>query len=114
VPENLRSPTAPLSQAIGLSIAVLICYAAVGLGAIVTKPQVPGCYAALAKPTWNPSDWIFGPVWTLLYSMMGFAAWLVWRQAGFVAAKRPLTLFAIQLALNGSVVGAVLRIPKPR
>jgi tryptophan-rich sensory protein len=45
-------------------------------------------------------DWIFGPVWTLLYLMMAVSAWLVWRQAGFAGAKLPRALFAVQLALN--------------
>ena len=95
--ENQKSP---LAQTIGLFVAILICFAAAGLGAAVTTPQIPGWYAALAKPAWNPPDWIFGPVWSLLYLMMAVAAWVVWRRAGFAAAKLPLALFAIQLALN--------------
>ena len=95
--ENQKSP---LAQAIGLFVAILICIVAAGLGAAVTTPQIPGWYASLAKPAWNPPDWIFGPVWSLLYLMMAVAAWLVWRRAGFAAAKLPLALFAIQLALN--------------
>ena len=87
-------------QAIGLVVAILICFAAAGLGSLVTTPQIPNWYADLAKPTWTPPGWIFGPVWTLLYLMMAIAAWLVWRQAGFAGAKLPLALFAIQLALN--------------
>ncbi len=89
-----------LQQSIGLFVSILICFAAAGIGSLATTPQVPGWYASLAKPTWTPPGWIFGPVWTLLYLMMAVAAWLVWRQAGFAGAKLPLTLFAIQLALN--------------
>ena len=87
-------------QAIGLVVAIVLCFAAAGLGGLVTTPQIPNWYATIAKPTWTPPDWIFGPVWTLLYLMMAVAAWLVWRQNGFADAKLPLTLFAIQLALN--------------
>ena len=57
-------------------------------------------YAALAKPAWNPPNWIFGPVWTLLYVLMAVSAWLVWRQAGFGGAGVALSLFIVQLALN--------------
>jgi tryptophan-rich sensory protein len=58
-------------------------------------------YFDLAKPSWTPPGWIFGPVWTLLYAMMGVAAWLVWKQTGFSRARAALSLFAIQLVLNG-------------
>jgi tryptophan-rich sensory protein len=58
-------------------------------------------YAALAKPAWNPPNWIFGPVWTMLYVLMAVSAWLVWRQAGFGGAGGALSLFVVQLALNG-------------
>ena len=57
-------------------------------------------YAALAKPSWNPPNWIFGPVWTALYVLMAVAAWLVWRQAGFAGAGPALGLFGGQLVLN--------------
>ncbi|MCX8090813.1 MAG: tryptophan-rich sensory protein [Verrucomicrobiae bacterium] len=59
-------------------------------------------YASLQKPSWTPPPWVFGPVWTVLYTMMAVAAWLVWRQGGFAAQRRPLGLFVIQLALNAS------------
>lgn len=57
-------------------------------------------YAALAKPAWTPPDAVFGPVWTALYVMMGVAAWLVWRKAGFAGARAALGLFVAQLVLN--------------
>lgn len=87
-------------QATGLIVAILICFAAAGIGSLVTAPQIPGWYATLAKPAWTPLDWIFGPVWTLLYFMMAVAAWLVWRDAGIAGARLPLALFAVQLVLN--------------
>ena len=55
-------------------------------------------YRTLAKPSWNPPDWVFGPVWTLLYIMMAIAAWLVWKTRDRVAPA--MTLFFVQLALN--------------
>lgn len=87
-------------QGIGLAVSIIVCFAAAGLGGIVTTPNIPTWYADLAKPAWTPPDWVFGPVWTLLYLMMAASAWLVWRQAGFASAKLPLALFAIQLVLN--------------
>jgi len=95
-----ENPKSPLAQAIGLVVAIVICFAAAGLGAAATTPEIRGWYASIAKPTWNPPAWIFGPVWTLLFLMMAVAAWLVWRRAGFAGAKLPLAFFAIQLALN--------------
>lgn len=56
-------------------------------------------YAALNKPSWNPPPWIFGPAWTLLYTLMAVAAWLVWKKAGF---SRPLVFYFVQLSLNAA------------
>jgi len=78
---------------------LLVCFAAASLGGIF----VPGeWYAALKKPSWNPPAWIFGPVWTALYTMMAVAAWLVWRRGGWGKQRRPLILFLVQLALNAA------------
>jgi benzodiazapine receptor len=57
-------------------------------------------YSALAKPTWTPPNAVFGPVWTVLYILMGVAAWLVWRRVGFSGAPVALGLFLVQLVLN--------------
>jgi translocator protein len=62
---------------------------------------IPGdWYASLSKPAWNPPDVVFAPVWTVLYVLMGIAAWLVWREAGFSGARVGLSLFIFQLVLN--------------
>jgi tryptophan-rich sensory protein len=57
-------------------------------------------YAGLRKPLWNPPNWIFGPVWTVLYTTMAVAAWLVWRRGGFAGQRVALLLFLLQLLLN--------------
>lgn len=57
-------------------------------------------YASLMKPAWTPPNAVFGPVWTVLYVLMGVAAWMVWRKAGFSGAALPLVLFMAQLVLN--------------
>jgi tryptophan-rich sensory protein len=87
-------------QAVGLVIFVAACAGAAAAGGAATYPQIQGWYAALAKPSWTPPNWIFGPVWTVLYIGMAVAAWLVWRQKGLPATRGPLMLFAFQLGLN--------------
>ena len=84
----------------GFFVLVFACFAAAMIGGAVTTPKIDNWYATLAKPSWNPPNWVFGPVWSALYLSMAIAAWLVWRQAGISGAKLPLALFAIQLALN--------------
>lgn len=79
-----------------------ICFFTAWLGAQVSPGVASGdWYQSINKPQWNPPTWIFGPVWTLLYAMMGTAAWLIWKKAGFGGAKIALTLFFVQLFLNG-------------
>ena len=96
---NPRSMT-ERTRWIGLAIFLGICLGAGGLGAIATTPEIDGWYRTVAKPPWNPPNSVFGPVWSTLFVMMAVAAWLVWRPAGFIAAKVPLLLFTVQLALN--------------
>ena len=85
---------------IGLVVFVVVCLGAGGLGAIATTPEIEGWYTTIEKPSWNPPDYVFGPVWTTLFVMMAIAAWMVWKPEGFQAATMPLTLFAVQLGLN--------------
>jgi len=87
---------------IALVIWIMISFLPGVIGSLATTPNIPTWYAALNKPFFNPPAWVFGPVWTLLYLLMGVAAYLVWSK-GFEnnAVKLALTLFIIQLALNG-------------
>ena len=62
---------------------------------------VPGeWYAGLKKPSWNPPDWVFGPVWTALYTLMAIAAWLAWKRGGWAGQRTALTVFLVQLLFN--------------
>jgi translocator protein len=90
----------PKYQLLGLIVLIVICFAAAGIGGAVTTPKIVNWYSTLAKPSWNPPSWIFGPVWSVLYFCMAVAAWLIWRQGGFSVATTPLTLFGVQLVLN--------------
>jgi translocator protein len=65
---------------ISLAIALLLPQLAGGLGAVATASSVNSWYRTLKKPAWNPPSWLFGPVWTVLYLLMGFASWLIWRE----------------------------------
>ena len=59
-------------------------------------------YGQLDKPPWRPPDWLFAPVWTVLYAMIALSGWLVWREAGFAGAALPLTIYGLQLILNAA------------
>jgi translocator protein len=59
-------------------------------------------YQQLSKPDWNPPNWLFAPVWTVLYILMAISAWLVWRRYGIAGAVVPLALFVLQLILNAA------------
>ncbi|MDR8394020.1 tryptophan-rich sensory protein [Aliifodinibius sp. S!AR15-10] len=83
---------------IGLIGWILVSFLAGLVGAIV-EPGV--WYEMLNKPAWTPPNWVFPVVWPILYLCMGVAAWLVWKKAGFDQARDALTLFLVQLALNG-------------
>lgn len=89
-----------LQQTIGLVVSMAVCFGAAGIGSMLTTPSIGGWYATLAQPAWSPPNWVFGPVWSLLYLAMAIAAWLVWRRVGFPRAASALNLFAIQLVLN--------------
>ncbi|QDU61407.1 TspO/MBR family protein [Planctomycetes bacterium Pan216] len=89
-----------LKQAVGLIVALVICYGAAGIGAMATYPGLTPWYAGLVKPSWTPPNWVFGPVWTLLYGMMAVAAWNVWRLEPTRLGRLPLLLFGSQLVLN--------------
>jgi len=90
----------PLRDLAGLIAFVAVCLVVSGVGGAITATSVGTWYQALAKPAFNPPDWLFAPVWTALYVMMGVAGWRIWRTAGFGAGRLALGAFALQLALN--------------
>lgn len=71
------------------------------VGGFFTASSVGTWYAGLERPAFSPPNWVFGPVWTVLYTLMGIAAWLVWKNAaGRPIARAGLWIFGIQLVLN--------------
>jgi benzodiazapine receptor len=90
-----------IKDVFGAVISILIALCAGFIGSAATTPNIPTWYAALNKPSFNPPNWIFAPVWTTLYIFMGIAAYLVWRKGiGNKAIRIALTVYFIQLALN--------------
>lgn len=84
----------------GLVAFLVICFGVSAAGGAATASTVGTWYQALQKPPFNPPDWLFTPVWTVLYVMMAVAGWRVWRAHGLRGARAAMALFAIQLALN--------------
>jgi translocator protein len=90
-------------QTFKLVFSVLICQCAGAIGSMFTIPAIPQWYAFINKPSFNPPNWVFAPVWTILFSLMGIAAYLVWRKGlGAPGVKKALGIFLFQLALNSS------------
>ena len=80
---------------------LLATLAAGAVGALATR-HARAFYGGLIRPAWAPPGWLFGPVWTALYLLMGVAAWLVWRTAGWTGATVALSLFLAQLICNAA------------
>lgn len=95
-PRTLRA------DVLGLVGFVLVCFAVAGIAGAVTSDTVDTWYRTLDKPVFTPPDWVFAPVWTILYAAMAVAGWRVWRKVGFAGGRTALTLFAVQLLLNGA------------
>jgi len=83
----------------GLAVFVAINAAVSALGGWATASSVGTWYQTLAKPDFNPPDWVFAPVWTALYLMIAVAGWRAWRRGG-AEARRALVVYAVQLVLN--------------
>lgn len=88
-----------LSNSLKLIIAIAVSLLAGIIGSVFTTPSIAGWYAGLVKSTLNPPAWVFGPVWTTLYLLIGVAFWLIWK-SNSREKKRAFQLFVIQFALN--------------
>jgi benzodiazapine receptor len=87
---------------LGLFVALALCFFAAGIGAFAASRGLNEWYPALRKPSWNPPSWVFGFIWSSLYTMMAVASWLVWRRRATAPVATPLSVFAVQLLLNAA------------
>lgn len=93
------SQSSLVRQTLMLIVFLLLTYTIAAIGSIASI-NAPAFYQQLIQPAWAPPAWLFGPVWTLLYTLMAIAAWLVWRSR--CSQKRmALSLYALQLIFNG-------------
>lgn len=86
-------------QVLGLIGWLAISFSASTVGALASI-QAKSFYSQLVQPAWSPPPGIFGPVWSTLFTLMGIAAWLVWRSGGFGPNRKALVLFIVQLSFN--------------
>ena len=97
------APTARPSAArstLALILFLAISFGVAALGALSTIQNVDGWYSDAAKAFWTPPNAVFGPVWTVLYTLMSVAAWLVWRERGRTDVRPALMIYVVQLILN--------------
>jgi len=82
-------------------VSIVVCQLAGYIGSIFTMPEIGGWYSALRKPSFSPPNWIFAPVWTTLFLLMGIALYLVWQKEKSSASKgTAILVFFFQLVLN--------------
>ena len=108
------SASAAMSKSPGLAVAIGCCLGVGVVAGAATANDVQTWYPTLTKPAFTPPSWVFAPVWTTLYVLMGVSLWLLWRSIPPGRTRtRTLTLFAVQLGLNAlwSVVFFTLRSP---
>lgn len=90
-----------MKDIVKLLISVIICQAAGILGSLFTTPNIPTWYATLKKPGFAPPNWLFAPVWTLLFLLMGIALYLVWKQGwSNPPVKSAIIIFFVHLIVN--------------
>jgi len=85
---------------IWLAFWLALCFAVAAIGGRWTAAEIPGWYRTLIRPAMAPPNWVFGPVWTLLYAMMAIAAWQIGQSTASPLRTWALALFLLQLALN--------------
>jgi tryptophan-rich sensory protein len=81
-------------------VSLVICQLAGFIGGAFTAPAITGWYAALEKPSFSPPNWIFSPVWIILFLLMGVTLYILWQNMQKTEAKIAMVFFIIQLALN--------------
>jgi benzodiazapine receptor len=92
-------PISTTHQALGLLGWLMAAFAAAAIGGFASA-SAGEFYGELVRPSWAPPGWLFAPVWSVLYVLMGISAWLVWRVRGFSGATSALFVFVVQLLVN--------------
>ncbi len=98
---------------LSLIIVLLLCFGTAGLGSFFTSQSVSTWYPTLQKPPWTPPSWLFAPVWTLLYILMGISGWLLWKERSEPLVQLLLLLFVVQLILNAGWSGIFFGMRQP-
>jgi len=89
-----------MNNSIKLILCLLFTIGVGSLGSVFTVAEIPNWYASLQKPSFNPPNWIFGPAWTILYTLMGVALYLVWKKPKSKDRNTAILFFMIQFTLN--------------
>ena len=87
-------------QGLALVLSLVVPFVIGGLGALSTDGNVEGWYAEAVKAPWTPPNWVFGPVWTVLYVFLGLSFWRAWRAVDSNARTTGIRLFIAQMVLN--------------
>lgn len=106
--------TTKLNEIPKLIVSIVFCQCAGLIGAVFTSTAIPSWYVTLNKPFFTPPNWLFAPVWITLYTLMGVAAFFIWRQ-GFQdrQVQRALSIFGVQLILNALWSAAFFGLQSP-
>ncbi len=113
MPELLHRPRLARTRLLMLLTTCALCFGTAAIGAALTAGPVSEWYPTIRKPSWTPPDWLFGPVWSLLFLLMAVSAWLVWCRASILEARWGLGLFLGQLVLNAGWSGLFFALRSP-
>lgn len=83
-----------------LIAAIVFCQMAGLIGSLFTFTAIPTWYAQLNKPFFNPPNWVFGPVWTMLFTLMGISLYIIWTKKQNKKTRQAINIFLVQLVLN--------------
>jgi benzodiazapine receptor len=100
-------------SALALVIFLALAFAAAAIGGVSAAGGTEDWYESLRRPSWRPPNWVFGPVWTVLYVTIAVAGWLVWRERGSDGVTEALAIWAVQLALNAAWTGLFFGLHRP-
>lgn len=89
-----------MKKLLPLLVSIVIAEAAGIIGSVFTFSEITSWYATLVRPSFSPPNWLFGPVWTTLYCLMGISAFLIWQKRKTRVARAGLVIYAVNLVAN--------------